>query len=63
MNVEKDRKEIARNEEKVMLPNLGIMGNAKLPPAQGDTQNLYGGKSISRYHNSVWVRFDPDLRS
>jgi hypothetical protein len=63
MNVEKDRKEIALDGETVMLPNLGIWEMQSFPLHRVTRKIYMAGKSISQYRNSVWVRFDRDLRS
>ena len=63
MNVEKDRKEIALDEETAMLPNLGIWEMQSFPLLRVTRKIYMAGKSISQHRNSVWVRFDPGLRS
>jgi hypothetical protein len=63
MNVEKDRKEIALDEETVMLPNLGKWEMQSFPLLRVTRKIYMAEKSISQYRNSVWVRFKPDLRS
>jgi hypothetical protein len=59
MNVEKDRKEIALDEGGDDTAEFwGGYGKLKASfPCWVTCKNLYGGKSLSQYRNSAWVRF------